>query len=44
MFEQNKKDNMENLNNQGNNLYSQINHKLQWHREVTTDKYNIRHI
>ena len=40
---QNKKDNMENLNNQDNNLYSQINHKLQWHREATTEKYNITH-
>ena len=32
-----------NLSRQDKNLYSQINHKLQWHREVTTDKYNIRH-
>jgi hypothetical protein len=40
---QNKKDNTENLNNQDNNLYSQINHKLQWHREATTEKYNITH-
>jgi hypothetical protein len=25
---------------QDTNLYSQIKHKLQWYREVTTEKYN----